>query len=112
MSVSHLRLGIQSSPTIVIIIIITFSSSSVYHQSNYGYRQISQVYEEEEEVEEEPAHLTRSNKSQRLGRTIQNAPSPTFNRKPRLEMSPQSSRRAPSRRRSHNTMNKLVSKLL
>lgn len=59
--------------------------------------------EEEEEVEEEPAHLTRSNKSQRLGRTTQNAPSPTFNRKPRLELSPRSSRRAPSRRRSHNT---------
>lgn len=59
--------------------------------------------EEEEEVEEEPAHLTRSSKSQRLGRTTKNAPSPTFIRKQHLELSPRSARRAPSRRRSHNT---------
>lgn len=58
--------------------------------------------DEEEEVEDEPAHLTRSNKSQRLGRTTNHAPSPTFIRKPRLELSPRSARRAPSRRRSHN----------
>lgn len=58
---------------------------------------------EDEEVEDEPAHVTRSNKSQRLGRTSNNPPTPTFIRKPRLELSPRSARRAPSRRRSHNT---------
>lgn len=57
--------------------------------------------EEEEEVEDVPAHATRSSRSQ-MGRAT-NAPSPMFLRKSRVDLSPQSSRRAPSRRRGRNT---------
>lgn len=55
--------------------------------------------EEEEEVDDVPAHATRSSRSQ-MGRI---PPSPTFLRNSRVEVSPRSSRRAPSQRRSRNT---------
>lgn len=54
--------------------------------------------EEEEEVEDVPAHATRSSRA-KLGRIT---PNPTFHRNSHVEVSPRSSRRAPSQRRSRN----------